>query len=231
MKLLLTIFIFLAGFSILAQETKPISPIIEVDSLYREDQFYINFAFANIQNKPKSFKLTKISPSISLGFIRDFPLNKNRTVAIALGLGYTFTKLNENISINTITNIPQYSIISGQQFDKNKLLLHYIDIPLEIRWRTSTPESHVFWRIYSGFKVSYLIDDRYKFKDASTDSNTSKNTDLNKLQYGAYIAAGRNTWNFYAYYGITPLFKSSAKINNETIGLNVFNMGLMFYIL
>ena len=56
------------------------------------------------------------------------------------------------------------------------------------------------------------------------------NPDLNKFQYGMYLASGWNTWNFYAYYGINPLFKS-AKIGTELIKMNTLNIGLQFYIL
>jgi len=42
---------------------------------------------------------------------------------------------------------------------------------------------------------------------------------------------GWNTWNFYAYYGLNPLLKSSAQIDNKAIDMNTTNFGLMFYIL
>ena len=40
---------------------------------------------------------------------------------------------------------------------KNVQKLSYIEIPFEIRWRTSKVHSHKFWRIYSGVKYSYLL--------------------------------------------------------------------------
>ena len=199
-----------------------------IDSLYREDQFYLNLSFINLQKEPSSVSQIKISPQIGFGFLRDMPVNKNRTVSVALGLGYNIAILNHNLFIDNSNEKVTYSSIN-QEFDRNKLSLHYIDVPLELRWRTSTPETHVFWRIYTGFKVSYLVYDQYKFKGETT-IKSSKNNDLNQFQYGAYLSTGWNTWNFYVYYGLNPLFQS-AQLDNQNIDMYNFNFGLMFYIL
>lgn len=200
-----------------------------VDSLYREDQFYVSLSFSNLQNPLPGFNQIKVSPGVTFGFLRDFPINKKRTWALAGGLGYSYSGLNQNIGITEIDGKNEYSVINTE-FNKNKLLLHYIDLPIEIRWRTSTPESHKFWRIYTGFKLSYLVYNQYKFEGLGVKIKQSGNDDLNKLQYGTYIAAGYNTWNAYVYYGLNPIFKS-ASIASQPIKINAFNIGLMFYIL
>lgn len=200
-----------------------------VDSLYREDQFYCGLTFSNLQNPYPGFSQNKISAGVSLGFLRDFPVNKSRTWAIAAGLGYSYSGLNQNLGISEADGQNQYSIIRTG-FSKNKLIFHYLDLPVEIRWRTSTPQSHKFWRIYTGFKVSYLFFDQYKFEGEGVKIRKNGNADLNKLQYGTYLAAGWNTWNAYIYYGLNPIFKS-AEIDSKPVKLNNFNIGLMFYIL
>ena len=104
-------------------------------------------------------------------------------------------------------------------------------MPIEFRWRTSTPESHKFWRIYSGIKLSYVLASKSRYIDSEYNIKVTQNDDVNKFQIGTYLVWGYNTWNFYGYYGLTPLFKSSAKINNQSVGFNTLNFGLMFYIL
>jgi len=103
-------------------------------------------------------------------------------------------------------------------------------VPIEFRWRTSTYESHKFWRIYGGFKLSYLIHDRSIFQDDQGKIIVTSNKDFNKLLYGAYISTGYNTINVYAYYGLNSLFKS-AKIEGEPIAMKSLNIGIIFYIL
>jgi hypothetical protein len=202
-----------------------------VDSLYREDQFYMNFTYNNLQNL-NGLNQNKFSSGFTVGFLRDMPVNKSRTYAIAVGLGYSLNVLNGNLYISKPDGEKyNYGFISSDvYYSKNKLSLHYIDLPIELRWRASTPDSHKFWRIYTGFKLSYLINDRYKFQNDIQTVIYKGNPDFNKLQYGCYIASGWNTWNFYAYYGLSPIFKS-AEINGEKIKMNTINVGLQFYIL
>ena len=49
----------------------------------------------------------------------------------------------------------------------------------------------------------------------------NQNSDIEKLHYGAYISAGWNTWNVYAYYGFNPIFKT-ASIDGEKVKMNFF---------
>lgn len=202
------------------------------DSLYREDQFYINISYSSLQNQPDGFRQNKFSPSISLGFLRDMPINQSRTFAIAAGLGYTISAYNHNLVIDPNGNHNDYSIIDKNlNYSKDKLSIHTIDLPIEIRWRNSTPESHKFWRIYGGVKLSYNVFDRYKFVSENGTIKTSNNSDLNSFLTGTYLTVGWNTVNFYVYYGLNPLFKSSAKIDGKNVNLNALHFGLMFYIL
>jgi len=232
MKFFLPIFLVFSASTIFSQEKQLLSPIIAVDSLYREDQFYLGLTYNSLFNKTSGITQNKFSSGITFGFLRDMPINKSRTVALGLGLGLSYNKCSQNLLLSETNQTISYTtIVSGVDYSKNKLDQYYLDVPLEFRWRTSTPENHRFWRIYSGFKMSYLLWDNYVHIDSDTNYKISKNDDLNKIQLGTYIAFGYNTWNFYAYYGLTPFFKSSAKINNESLGLNTLNIGLMFYIL
>jgi hypothetical protein len=230
MRVYLFIITFFASLSVFAQKDE--IDFDAIDSLYREDQFYINFTYNSLRKTPDGFSQNKFATSFALGFLRDMPLNKSRTFAIAAGLGYSFSTYNQNIVITSVGGNNTYNLI-GQDvnYSKDKLTLHFVELPIEIRWRNSTPESHKFWRIYTGLKLSYLFYDSYKFVSTTTNIKSSGNTDLNAFHYGVYAAVGWNTLNLYMYYGFNPLFKSSAKIDNQSIDMSTLNIGLMFYIL
>lgn len=200
-----------------------------IDSLYREDQFYIGLTYNLLQNRPKGLSQNSFSSGLHIGFLRDIPLNKRRNYAIAIGLGYSMNDYRQNMKIKKTDNVFNYQL--ENDFDKNKFALHYIDLPLELRWRTSTIQSHRFWRIYTGVKLSYLILNKSKFTSSDETLRYFGNDDFNKFQYGAYISFGYNTWNFHAYYGLNSLFKSDTKLDGNSIDMNTLNIGLMFYIL
>ena len=203
-----------------------------IDSLYREDQFYLNISYNALQRRSEGITQNKFSPGFALGFLRDMPINKKRTFAFAAGLGYSLGIYNHNLKIRSSNGVNSYEVFNSDvTFAKNKFSLHYIDLPIEFRWRNSTPESHVFWRIHTGVKLSYLISDEYTSKTSTGNFKITNNNDFNQLDYGVYLAFGWNTWNFYVYYGLNPLLKSSAKIGNDSIDMNTTNFGMMFYIL
>lgn len=202
-----------------------------LDSLYREDQFYIGFTYNILQNRPDGFRQKKFSSGYSFGFLRDMPINKARTWAVAAGLGFSISNLNQNLVIAENSGDYQYSILpSDLAYDKNKLILNYIDVPLELRWRTSTPASHKFWRVYTGFKFSYLVFSKYKFRNGGDKYSVNNIDDIDRIQYGMYVATGFNTWNLNIYYGFNPIFKS-ASLGGEDLNVHTLNIGLMFYIL
>jgi len=224
---------FTAPAQVLQQE-----PLVEKDSLpavydpyYREDQFYTSIAYNLVQDKPSGYSPNSLSINLTAGILRDMPVNKNRTKSIAVGLGYSYNNIKHNLLINRVGSSRSYYVDSGDTYDKNKLVLHYVEVPIEFRWRNSDAVSHKFWRIYTGVKLSYLFADKAQYSMGGTKTTVTNNDDLNTIVYGAYISAGWNTWNFHAYYGLNPLFKSGTLSNGEDVKLRTLNLGLMFYIL
>ncbi|WP_288983960.1 porin family protein [uncultured Flavobacterium sp.] len=197
------------------------------DSLFREDQIYFSVSYNFLQNKPDNFSQYSFSAGLTAGVFRDFPITKNRHWSIAPGLGYSYNDLKQNIEIQTVS---PYSPTPETGIVRSRMILHYLEMPLEIRWRNASPDSHKFWRIHTGLKASYLLGGKFNY-ESTTLGNGSENIKdvLNKFQYGVYISFGFNTWNPYIYYGLNPIFdKDKTAVENNVTALNI---GLKFYIL
>ncbi|WP_142784903.1 porin family protein [Changchengzhania lutea] len=220
---------FLGLFSTQAQETI----IKEIDSLYKEDQFYVGVTYNLLGKKPNDVKQTGFSAGIHMGFIKDMPINKNRNVAIGIGLGYSANSYNQNllVSKDDLGNF-NYSVLQDTEtYSKNKFSAHFVEMPVQLRLRTSTPTGYKFWRIYTGFKVGYMFAHTTKYSGELGDLNYTDIDDFNRLHYGLTLSAGYNTWNFYMYYGLNPIFSNEAQIDGSQIDMNTIKVGLMFYIL
>jgi hypothetical protein len=200
-----------------SQEIKP----IEIDSLYREDQFYASLSYNLIQNRPDGFKQFSFSPGITFGILRDFPISKNRHWAIAPGIGYSYNNIKQFINSEEIVGATENTTSENI---RTIITTNSVDFPLEIRWRNSAQNSHSFWRIYTGIKTSYVFNSKLKLESTTESSKESISDEINRWQYGAYISVGFNTWNPYVYYGLNPIFKEGSKMSN-------FNVGFIFYIL
>lgn len=233
-KIFFSVLLLLSFLNALAQEEiqpKPEMQEIKVDSLYREDQFYFGFNYNTLQQKPTGLSQQKFSIGISGGFLRDMPINKNRTKAFATGLGVSYNNYNQNLGITGTAENALYTVLdSDSDFDKNNFKQLLIDVPIEFRWRTSTYESYKFWRIYGGVKFSYLAYSKSVFKNGQGKTVITNNQDFNKFLYGLYLSAGYNTLNVYAYYGLNPIFKS-AEIDGQKIDMKALSVGVIFYIL
>ena len=229
MKYFLVAFTLLLGTqSMLAQA--PVDTIEELDSLYREDQIYFGITYNILDKKPRDMSQNGFSGGFHLGFIRDFPVNQKRNVALGIGFGLSSSSFNQNLKISETNGQFGFEVLSSGNFDKNKFDLYQIELPFEFRWRTSTASTYKFWRIYTGFKLGYVFSSWTKFNSAEESYKISINDAVNRLQYGLTFSAGYDSWNLHLYYGINNLFKDS-KLDNEPIDLKIAKVGLMFYIL
>ena len=234
MRIIFSCLFLLTFFNSFAQEdVKPeTKPSVKIDSLYREDQFYFSVTYNMFTDIPINFKQNKFSLGLSGGFLRDMPVNKSRTIAIATGLGLSYQNYYQNLTISKdASGAPVYNVNDYREFSSNRYRQYSVDLPIEFRWRNSTFESYKFWRIYGGMKLSYIFSSSSILDDGEQTYRINNNPDINKFQYGPYISAGYNTWNLYIYYGLSPLFKSATTVDGNKINLKTLNAGLIFYIL
>ncbi|WP_428223643.1 porin family protein [Flavobacterium sp.] len=207
-------------------------PEIEViDSLYREDQFYFGMTYNILKNKPTGLSQHSLSSTINFGFLRDFPITKSRRVAIAPGIGFSYSNFKQNLVISDSSSGTSYEIMpANTNFDKNKFSFLAVEFPLELRWRNSTPQSHKFFRIYGGVKASYVFYNYSFFGSDSKSYSITNNADFNSLQYSTYLVLGYNSINIFASYGLNDFFKHPI-IKDSDAKLRSLNLGLIFYIL
>lgn len=234
MRFLFSCLFLMSFFSVFAQEeTKPkIEPIVKIDSLYREDQFYFSVTYNLLTQIPQGLKQDKFSAGLSAGFLRDMPINKKRTLAFATGLGLSYQNYFQNL---TISKVPDgtlaYDVSDYNDIASNRYRQYLVEVPIEFRWRNSTFESYRFWRIYGGIKLSYVISNKSVLDTGEETHKITNNPDINKFQYGVYMAVGYNTWNVYLNYGLNPLFKDVKTTSGQNVDVRTLNAGLIFYIL
>ena len=204
--------------------------IKDLDSLYREDQIYFGFSYNSLTHVPEAFAQTNFSPGFKIGAIRDFPINCKRNIALGFGLGYALNIYAQNLKISTdINNVFSYELQSDQNYKKNRFSFHAVEIPFEFRWRTSNAQTHKFWRIYTGFKASYIFSSS-AFYQSENQTITEKDLELRSWQYGLTLSAGYNNWNAFIYYGLNPIFDDIA-VNQSVLEIKTIKVGLIFYIL
>ncbi|KQC32084.1 outer membrane insertion c-terminal signal protein [Nonlabens sp. YIK11] len=206
-----------------------------VDSLYREDQFYLGLSFNLVVNDPSSFSQNGFSGGLHFGFIRDMPINERRNVALGVGLGLSSNTYNSNLVIGeTVNERTVFRTIENIQdnSDANRFSTNLVEVPIQFRWRTSTPTTFNFWRIYPGFKVGYMYFFRSTFKDGDFLIRQTDVPELNRLRYHATLAIGNGSFNAFVNYSLNDMFdKNAVTVDGDDVGLQIIKFGIEFYFL
>ncbi|WP_318343940.1 porin family protein [Flagellimonas baculiformis] len=203
----------------------------EEQSRYLEDQFYIGLGYNVLLGKPSGVAQRNLSYNLQAGFIKDIPLNPRRNFGVGLGVGYAVNSYYTNVVATEQANTVLYDVMNESDFKRSKLETHAIEVPFELRWRTSTVEEYKFWRIYAGAKLGYVFSGRSRLVTEDGRDGFA-NKDIEQLQYGLILNFGYNTWNVHAYYGLNPLLKNGTNLQTgESIDFKVLRIGIIFYIL
>ena len=231
------LFAFFACFMLqplLAQENDDEEGAMVIDSLYREDQFYIGFSFNLLSDLPKKVSQSGFSGGAMLGFIRDMPLNKQRNLSLGAGLGWSINTYGQNLFIgeNKLGKTVFQALEKEEiNYDTNRFTTYLVEAPIEFRWRTSTPTSFNFWRIYAGLKPGYIYYFKSNFEQTNHKVTQTQLDELQRFQLGATLTVGYSKVNFYFYYSLNSFFDGKMQHSQENIGVKTFKIGLMFYIL
>ena len=197
---------------------------------YKEDQWYASISFLLANESIDGFRFNGISQAFSLGFIRDFSLNQDSDKAFGLGLGYGISNYGSNLGVvKKGSSKYQFNLIENILLaSKNRLISHFIEVPIEYRWRTSTASSYAFWRVYAGYVFRY----NFFSKSKPFTGDSTALDEVRPLSHALKLSAGYNTWNIYVEYSLSPYFKKETQTDlGVPMELNQIKVGLIFYFL
>lgn len=222
-RIIILIFLFFLIPNLSAQKDS-----LQLGDRYAEDQIYAAISYAQFFNQPATISRSSFSYSISTGFIKDISFNKSGNISVGIGIGYGIDFFNHKLKVEEFNNITVFN--TSANLNSNVFRSHNLELPLELRWRTSTAKSYDFWRIYGGIKFLYNLSNKFQFTENTSEFIYKNVNSYNSLQYGLSLSAGYDAFNVNFYYSLTPLF-NNATINGEEINTSILKFGLIFYIL
>jgi len=193
-----------------------------VDDKYLEDQIYFNLTYIHMLNLPDRISQSGFSFGLGGGFIKDFPLNERRNIGLGVGLGYGLNNYYFNVKLEEAVPNEDSNPVN------NKIIMHTVELPIELRFRGSTASKYKFWRFYPGIKIAYAFAKNTSF-GKSADFDVKDVIEVNDFLYGLTFSAGYNKWNLHLYYGLNDLFNETQK-NDYNINISDLRVGLIFYI-
>lgn len=181
------------------------------------DAFIFNFSYIFWQNAPEDVELKPVP--LEFDFYTMLPLfGIDNTFSGAAGLGISCSNNRLNaLPATDEANITYFDAdtLTVYDYKVNKLSVVYIDIPLELRLRSTPKENKKCFKLALGFKAGYMISNYHKYKGedfraASDDKVKFKEynrPNLLSYRYGVYVRFGYSDLNLAGYYSLSPVFK------------------------
>lgn len=192
---------------------------------YKKDKLLFDFYSPMWVNGPADMN-TDPTFSFAVSYGKDITFKKDSKFSWFYAVGYDFNNINHNLNLKSIQSLdftPRElgAKILNVPFSINKLSSHYIELPLELRYRTQTKNP---FRVYAGAKAGYLVKSKYELDEGLGDLYERKNLDeLERFKYGLTFRIGYGMVNLYAYYGLNGLMKPETQkgVNQLSFGLTL----------
>lgn len=197
----------------------------DADNSFREDQLYFSVSYPFFSNPPNELIQNKLSYAISLGFIRDMPINTSRTLALGLGLGWSHATVFNNSQF-VVADESVSATIAQQDSQQNQLSMQSLVVPFEVRWRNATASKHAFWRIHSGISLHVPMKLASFYSSGSTKDRVVIPSKDVLLSW--HLNFGFNTWNISVLHDLQPW--ATATTANGIFDIKFTRIGLIFYI-
>jgi hypothetical protein len=130
----------------------------------------------------------------------------------------------QNDSLRVI--LPANNSIKGIR--KSQLVTNYIEVPLELCYRTNPEDPARSFKASIGGRIGYMYDafSKVKYKeDGEVKKLKDKQFyDLNRFRYGALVKIGVGNFSVFGYYNLNSLFESKGAygdFNTATIGISL----------
>ncbi len=201
---------------------------LQLGDRYAEDQLYFSVNYALFAKQPTVIERSRFSYGLSAGFMKDFILNKQGSFSVALGLGYGFEYYNHNLKVEELNNTTNFNSLNADESAVFKS--QNLEFPIELRWRTSTANKYKFWRVYSGIKFLYNLNNEFITETIDSSVSFQNITAYNNFQYGLTLSVGYDLFNLNVFYNLSNLF-NNATFNNEVLETSTLKFGLIFYVL
>lgn len=236
MKKLISILTLLAliVFSINAQETT--APAEQTETV-RElkpksksaDKFMITLTFDNLFHKETNGFATRWhSRGVGLHYMYDVPI-KSSGFSVAPGLGFTHSSYFHNSNIFEDSTGTRFAPIAdfsdNDDFKRRKLAVNYLEIPVEFRYRSKPDKKANMWKVAAGVKAGIRVGAASKEKNLDNGYykifKTKGWQDVNLVRVGPTLRVGYGSFNLFAFYSVTGLFKNSNNLDMTPFAVGI----------
>ncbi len=211
------------------------------DRMFPTDRFIITPFIDVWQDVPGGMDLKTLQRGINISALQDMPLGRTN-FSVAAGLGFTGHNLysdNRYLYNPAHDRFDFHPIAPGHDYDKNKISLNYLGVPVQIRYRSRELPSTL--RFYAGMKAALLINAHTKYTgkqffpvqhgdNAGNEMDVTERTvkikehkleNINKFGLGLTATIGYGMFNIFAFYPLTDVFEDNNASDMRPVSLGI----------
>ncbi len=125
------------------------------------------------------------------------------------------------------------TILTGASVKKSGLAVNYLEIPLEVRFRTNYAHPKNAINISVGGKIGYMFNAHTKYKyriEGETKFTKQKESyDLSPFRYGLTGRVGYGVFNLFYYYSLNTLFEKDRGPLGDVTQPMIFGLSLTLF--
>ncbi len=200
------------------------------ERMHPNDRFMVTLFTDLWQDLPGDMDLKSIQRGINISAFQDMPLGRTN-FSLAAGLGFSSHNLYSDHRYLYHPGDDKFDFVpigDASEYDKNKLSLNYLEIPVQFRYRTrKLPRT---FRVYAGMKAGWLINAHTKFVGNDSESPvTSRKVkikehrldNISRYRIGLSGTIGYGSVNLHVYYPLTDIFSENSAESARPVSLGI----------
>lgn len=191
----------------------------------QQDFLMVEYTHERLTNTPAGFRHGFFTRGVVVQGMYDLVLKKSN-YSVAAGLAFSSQSIfnnsrllrDDSLGASFFQSLPQ-----NQNYQTNKMVTNFIEIPLELRYRTDANDKGHSWKYTLGVRVGRLLDVYSKYKDGTGKYKDYIFPDVNNTRIGAYARVGYGKVSLSFYRSFAPYLQNSLQgnMNNYSIGLQI----------
>ena len=192
-----------------------------------QDMLFVDLTWDYLTGLPAGVEQKWYGRGVNTGLVYDHPFNKDGSVSGAIGASFASHNYYLNAVVNRYdsneVNYSEFQVVGDTILDRGKISINYIDVPLELRFRTKLNEKGMRWKFAVGGKVGYLVNVHEKLIDKDgIKIKTYNYPNVTQIRYGLSARAGYGAIMLSAFYSLSPFFEAA----NSTTNQQSFSVGI-----
>ena len=197
----------------------------EEEKIHKYDRLIFDVVYNDWHGDKDYFSSPPTSIGINAALMFDVILTKGNTMSFGWGIGYSHFSNRSAVQFsrdffNGTTLISGYP--AGLEPKRSKFGANYIEIPLELRFRT---KGHSHFKFMIGGKIGYQLNaftkETYRIDGKDYSTKQYNFADSNPLRYGATVRIGIRNWAIFGAYYFSPLFTESGSADLTPISMGI----------